>query len=90
MRNGELQLELLLGRGCLALLLHGFGIFTQIPKASERNHEDTVPGRIDATSKSPLGDIVVVSRTRTIAARGSVSEVHLNLIFESQSLEDYG
>ena len=52
-----------------------FGILTQIRNASERNHEDSAPGRRNATSKSPLGDIAVASLTSTIAARGSVSEV---------------
>ena len=34
-------------------------------KASERAHEDTSPAKIDVTSKSPVGDISVVTLIRT-------------------------
>ena len=34
-------------------------------KASERAHEDTSPAKMDVTSKSPVGDISVVTLTRT-------------------------
>ena len=34
-------------------------------KASERAHEDTSPATIDVTSKSPIGDISVVTLIRT-------------------------
>ena len=34
-------------------------------KASERAHEDTSPATIDVTSKSPVGDISVVTLIRT-------------------------
>ena len=50
----------------------------QILKASEGNHEDTARARVNATSKSPLGDSAGVSVTGTIAARGSVSDVPLS------------
>ena len=36
-------------------------------KASERAHEDTSPAKIDVTSKSPVGDISVVTLIRTDA-----------------------
>ena len=35
------------------------------PLASERAHEDTSPAKIDVTSKSPVGDISVVTLIRT-------------------------
>ena len=34
-------------------------------KASERAQEDTSPAKIDVTSKSPVGDISVVTLIRT-------------------------
>ena len=34
-------------------------------KASERAHENTSPAKIDVTSKSPVGDISVVTLIRT-------------------------
>ena len=34
-------------------------------KAPEQAHEDTSPAKIDVTSKSPVGDISVVTLIRT-------------------------
>ena len=54
-------------KGILGVCCHWPG--AQHVKASERAHEDTSPAKSDVTSKSPVGDISVVTLIGTDTTR---------------------